>query len=508
MSSLSYAQTFTRTELSTPLTTPWEITYGPDDFLWLTEYGGKVSRVNPVNGDKTTIYTAPDFFEGSPLEGSPTCPGAVIGSGTLGLTLHPDFMDESTPFIYFVYSYNSGSAQAPSTKFRIKRLTWDATSSTVVADSNVVNDIPTGFDHLGGRLLAIKQNNIPYLVLSVGDNGVSEEGNPDCYSPPSDNPNNFTQDISTKNGKIHRFNMDGSIPANNPVAGNSMYTRGHRNPQGLMFNPNSETLYAIEHGDRTDDEINVLHKGMNYGWKHVRGYHDDESFDGEANFVSNYIPNPLIENDSLVEPLYAWCNTPATSSVWTDWCTVAPSGGMYYGSNGIGEWENSLLVVTLKDGVDTDKEVYQFKLQENGSLEPSTEENPNPKRFFAEDQDLNGRLRDITVSNDGKVVYLINNGGPSPDKITVYTYQYVGIPEPVPHQIKLYPNPVSDELTINGIYNVNQLKAIEISTILGEKVLVEYNEDLNIDVSEFSTGVHIIYIHYQDKTLVSKFVKL
>lgn len=506
-SSLGYAQTFVRSELPTSLTTPWEITYGPDNFLWITEFGGKVSRVNPLNGAKTTIYTAPDFFEGSVLEGSPTCPNAFIGSGTLGLALHPDFSNTATSYVYFVYSYNSGTAQAPATKFRIKRLTWDSNSNTVIADSNIVNAISTGYDHLGGRLLAVKQNNTPYLFLSIGDHGVSEENTPDCYSPQSSNPNNFTQDISTQNGKIHRFNMDGSIPADNPVGGNSMYTRGHRNPQGLMYNPDLEILYDVEHGNRTDDEINVLHKGMNYGWKQVRGYHDDDSFSGESDFVSNYVPNALIANDSLVEPIYAWCNTPSTSTVWTDWCTVAPSGGMYYGSDGISEWENSLLVVTLKDGLDTDKEVFQFKLEANGDLVPSTVDNPNPKQFFAEDQDLNGRLRDITVSNDGKRVYLINNGGGMPDGITVYTYQTIGVPEPLPNHIKLYPNPVNNKLSIDGLTNLTHLKEIRISSVLGQSISVNYNESHDIDVSNLASGIHFVYIVYEKKTYVRKFIK-
>lgn len=501
------AQTFVRTELPTSLTTPWEITYGPDDHLWITEEGGKVSRVNPYTGDKTVVYTASDYFGGSPLENSVLCPNLSIGAGTLGLALHPDFEEDETSYIYFVYSYNSGTVQAPATKFRIKRLKWDIANNMVVSDSNIVNTITTGYDHLGGRLLAVKQNNTPYLFLSVGDNGRSEQSSPDCYSPQSNNPNNFTQDIETQNGKIHRFNMDGSIPTDNPVAGNSFYTRGHRNPQGLIYNPDLDVIYDIEHGDRTDDEINILQKGMNYGWKWVRGYHDDESFAGEADFVANYTPHPLVANDALVEPIYSWCTTPSTSNTWTDWCTVAPSGGGYYGSTTISEWTNSLLVVTLKDGLTTDKEVYQFKLQANGELAPSTEQNPNPKRYFAEDQEQNGRLRDIAISNDGGSIFLINNGGADEDKITKYTLESFGLPGNNQANIVLYPNPVSHILKVSGIKDITQLKSVKISSILGQTKQVDFNDSLEIDVSALKQGIHFVSFEYADRVYVKKFVK-
>lgn len=502
-----YPQSFQRSELPTEVSTPWEILYGPDDFIWLTESGGRVSRIDPSNGNKTVIYTANDYFGGSPLENSPLCPNLSIGSGTLGLALHPDFLNSNTAFIYFVYSYNSGTTQVPVTKFRIKRLEWNAASNLVVNDSNIVNLITTGYDHLGGRLMSIKQNNIPYLFLTIGDNGTSEQSSPNCYAPQSTNPNNFAQDITTQNGKIHRFNIDGTIPFDNPVSNNSFYTRGHRNPQGLIYNPNLDIIYDIEHGDRTDDEINILHKGMNYGWKNVRGYHTDNSFSGEANYVNNYTPNPLISNDSLVEPFFAWCNTPNTSSSWTDWCTVAPSGGIYYGNNTIPQWQNSLLVVTLKDGVSTDKEVYQFKLEPNGKLTPSTNQNPNPQKFFGSDQLLNGRLRDIAISNDGKSVYLINNGGATADKITVYKYQ----PDTVINEqinIELYPNPTSNIIKIKGLENYSIIKDIYITTMLGARVNIETENYQNIDISMLRKGIYFIHIVLEQEKYSLKFIKV
>lgn len=502
---LAQAQQFTRSELTTLLNVPWEITYGPDNFLWISEAGGKVARVDPQSGAKTLIYTAPDYFGGSLLEQSPLCFNPTIGAGTLGLTLHPDFLQAGNAFVYFVYSYNNGTISAPATNFKIKRLTWDSATNTVVNSMDLVDSISTGYDHLGGRLLSIKQNGIPYLFLTIGDHGASEDSNPTCYDPQSSNPNNFAQDPSTQNGKIHRFNMDGTIPIDNPISGNSFFTRGHRNPQGLMYNSQLDIVYAIEHGDKTDDEINVLYKGMNYGWKNVRGFHSDNNYPGEAAFIASYIPDANIPSDSLVQPFYSFCSTlPDVSTNYLDWCTVAPSDGIYYGSSAIPEWTNSLLVTTLKNGLSTDSEVYQFKLEANGSLSPSTVSNPNPKRFFAEDQTLNGRLRDITISPDGKKIFLINNAGTAADKITVYDYNEIDSTHG--EQLWLYPNPSSDLLIIKFADNLEAEEIILYNT-QGQEV---YSSTVNfetINTSAFSSGVYFVKLITPKTKIIRKYLK-
>ena len=505
---ISHAQSFTRSEFITDLVKPWEIIYGPDDFLWLSESGGKVLRADPLTGEMNVIYTATDYFDGSDLEESQLCAGLRIGKGTLGLALHPNFMDANDSFLYFVYSYNSGTEEDPATKFRIKRLQWDSINNEVVGDTNIVNNLPTGYDHLGGRLMAIEQEGEQYLILTIGDNGRSELSG-DCYDPPSSNPNHFAQDVNTQNGKVHRFNMDGSTPTDNPIPNNSFYTRGHRNPQGLIYNPNLETLYCIEHGDDTDDEINLLHKGMNYGWKDVRGYHNDNSLVGEADYVANYQPNPFITDDALVEPIYSWCTIPSSSSNGLNWCTVAPSDGIYYGSESIPEWENSLLVVTLKDGATTDREVYQFKLQDDGELVPSTPDNVNPKKFFGEDQDINGRLRDITISPDGKSIYLINNSGTDANKIIVYTYKEPSSNQVIEQDLRpvVFPNPADNEITIQGIADLSKLEFLQITSAVGQTKQLQLNSNNTIDISHLEKGIHFIQITKGEENFVLKFMK-
>jgi glucose/arabinose dehydrogenase len=491
--------TFSRSELPTQLSNPWEMTYGPDGYLWITENGGKVSRVDPVSGAKTVVYTAPDYFAGSPLEANPVCTSFQIGKGTFGLALHPDFMLPSLSYIYYVYSYNSGTVQAPATKLKVVRLTWDVINNVASAPTDLITMMPIGYDHFGGRLLAVKQDQNSYLYLSIGDNGISETNAPNCYDPLESNPNYNAQDVNYKNGKIHRFNIDGTIPQDNPISGNSFWTRGHRNPQGLMYNPLQDVLYDAEHGDRTDDEVNVLYKGMNYGWKWVRGVHYDNNYPGEWDYINNYVPHAQILNDSLVQPLFSFCASPQpTDPEYLNWCTVAPSDGIYYGSNAIPSWQNSLLVVSLKDGTSNDQAVYQFKLNADGKSMAT----PGPYVFFANDHALNGRLRDIAVSSDGSKIYLINNGGTNADKITVYTYLYTDVNEndATAKTVKVFPNPGNGNYSLN----INAQKTTKASivvyditgrVVLGDNVSLKAGENLlPLTLANATQGIYMVSI--------------
>lgn len=484
-----FSQKFTRSELITGLSGPWEIIYGPDGYLWITESGGRVTRVNPANGTKTTVYQAPDYFGGSPLEQLQVCFMPNIGAGTYGMALNPDFMSGS-PFVYFMYSYNKGTQNAPDTRFKIVRLTWDKASGSIVAATNLIQDLPNGYDHFGGRILIIPQEGMYYLFLTIGDHGISGENNPSCYNPQSLNPNNQAQNPAFMNGKVHRFHLDGSVPANNPIPGNSFYTRGHRNPQGLMFNTKEQLIYSIEHGDRTDDEINLLSPGKNYGWKQVRGYSSDDNFPGELNFAQSYTPHPLVPNDGLVDPLFSWCSVAQPSVlVYLDWCTVAPSDGLYYNSAAIPDWSNSLLVVTLKNGSQTDCQVYRFKLSENGrNLVPSSAIQANPTTYFAEDQNLNGRLRDICISPDGKKLFLINNGGTDSDKIIVYTL----IEEPLLPEIfslTFAPNPFTRTFTISCSETLTHVK---VSNELGQTIKECYPVNKETEIVLENAGFYLV----------------
>jgi glucose/arabinose dehydrogenase len=179
----------------------------------------------------------------------------------------------------------------------------------------------------------------------------------------------------SKNGKILRINFDGTVPADNPIAGNPLWSYGHRNAQGLVFV--GDSLFSSEHGPDTDDEVNMIHKGANYGWPNVKGDCDAN----EEEFCAAH---------NVIEPLMAW--TP----------TIAPSGMAYYLKDEIPQWKNSLLLCTLKH-----ERLIQLKLDDQEAAVVST------KDYFVGEF---GRLRDACISPDGKV-YLCTSNGDGADKI-------------------------------------------------------------------------------------------
>lgn len=501
----SFGQSFIRTELPTVLSSPWEITYGPDGYLWISEKNGTIARVDPFTGSKNIVYTASEYFPGSPSEQLTLCHTPMIGAGTMGLALHPDFLINDSSFLYLFYSYNAGTALNPKTSFKIARIKWDSALQTAGNETTILENIPSGYDHLGGRLLAVKQANRNFLYVSIGDHGISEDNSPGCYIPSESNPNNFTQHPDSLNGKILRLNLNGSVPYDNPIPGNPMFTRGHRNPQGFAFNSEKELVYDIEHGDRTDDELNLLKAGMNYGWKTVRGFPEDESFPNEATVYANYTPHPLIANDRLVSPIFSWCTVPPPpGSPNSDWCTVAPSDGIYYGNKAIHQWKNSVLVTTLKDGTTTDKSVHLIRLSEDGTSLCNSTLLPNHEILFAEDQSLNGRLRDITLSPDGRTVFLINNGGTDRDKITVYHYNPSA--DLLESELLMFPNPASTNLYFTAAV---KLKQIQIFDSVGKLVWTLESEDITgISISSLSDGVYSILALGEDQIKrIAQFIK-
>jgi aldose sugar dehydrogenase len=317
---------------------PWELVWGPDNFIWMTERDGRISRVNPSTGAVIPLLTVAESESNN--EG-----------GMLGLALHPNF--SSTPHVFVAYEYFSGSQYLE----KIVRFTYNGT--TLVSPVILIDNIRGSSIHNGCRLLIS-----PDLKLYITTGDASDQSLP--------------QNISSRNGKVLRLNLDGSVPSDNPVAGNPYWTFGHRNAQGMVFANNK--LIVSEHGPTTDDEINIIEKGRNYGWPNVKGPCDGSS---EKTFCNA---------NNVKEPIKAW--TP----------TVAACGMDYYNNNLIPEWKNSLLMVALKNA-----RLYQMKMDATQSSITETNE------YLTNDY---GRLRDLCISPAGKVYICTSNGGGN-DKIIV-----------------------------------------------------------------------------------------
>lgn len=220
----------TASDLATGLQVPWEVKWGNDDHLWVTERRGRILRINPENGSTVTVLNHEAQVQSG---GEP---------GMLGLELHPDF--PGTPLVYVVYNYNQGG-----TRERLSSFRWNG--SILENEQIIFDNIPGGGIHNGSRLLMTDDRKI---LMTVGDRGSAATA----------------QDLSSLNGKILRMELDGSIPNDNPIPGSYVYSWGHRNPQGLTYGPGRQ-VYSSEHGASNSDEFNLIEPNRNYGWPTVQG---------------------------------------------------------------------------------------------------------------------------------------------------------------------------------------------------------------------------------------------
>ena len=272
---------FRKSVVVSGLAGPWELTWGPDAKLWVTERTGKrVVRVDPATGEKTVAVTIDEV----------SAPGGQ--DGLLGMALHPELLKGTgKDYVYVAYTYvDQGQAGHPSVADpkspyrhlygKIVRFTYQPADGKLTGAVNVITGLPAGNDHMGGRL---KFGPDSQLYLTIGDQGNNQLGN---YCLAVESQRLPTQkevtgkDYSAYVGKSLRLNLDGSVPKDNPkLKGvvSHVFTYGHRNPQGLDFGPDG-TLYSSEQGPKTDDEVNILKRGGNYGWPHVAGLKDNQAY--------------------------------------------------------------------------------------------------------------------------------------------------------------------------------------------------------------------------------------
>ncbi|QPA53404.1 PQQ-dependent sugar dehydrogenase [Lysinibacillus sphaericus] len=211
------------------LHTPWSIEKS-DTALYVAERPGNIVKITEDVVERQQVLLKKD------LSSAPE-------AGLLGFVLAPDFT--TTYIAYAYYTYEEESAQFN----RVVTLTlidnkWQETDL-------LIDRIQSGTYHHGGRL---KIGPDSKLYVTVGD-----------ATQPS-----LAQDLDALEGKILRLNLDGSIPNDNPFPRSYVYSYGHRNPQGLAWATDG-TMYASEHGNAANDEINVIEKGKNYGWPLMEG---------------------------------------------------------------------------------------------------------------------------------------------------------------------------------------------------------------------------------------------
>ncbi len=389
--------------VATGLAGPWEVTWGPDQHLWVTERTGKrIVRIDPATGMKTVALTIPDVFTD------------VGQDGLLGLALHPDFsFGMGSDYVYVAHTYDADPGPSLARRLGIRRYTYDAAAATLGSPLDVLRGLPSHNDHVGGRLAIGPDRR---LYLTIGDGGANFGQNRCMANRALELPTAAAvaaKDWSAYWGKILRIELDGAIPANNPVVDgvrSHVFSYGHRNPLGLAFGPTG-LLYESEHGPSSDDEINLIQSGRTYGWPRVAGFQDDKAY-VFANWSAATEPCaglpraetpvpasvPVQRESSFAHPQF----TPPLRTFFTvdsaadirglGSATIAPGGLDVYTRGAVPAWRNSLLALSLVRGT-----VYRLPLSADGRSVAGT-----PIELF---QTAN-RYRDIAIDPEGRTIYL------------------------------------------------------------------------------------------------------
>jgi PQQ-dependent dehydrogenase (s-GDH family) len=396
-------ETFKSRVVTSGLESPWEITWGPDGFLWVTERVGKrVVRVNPADGSKSIALTLGEIYQ------------TLSQDGLLGMALHPDLLRRAgRDYVYLAYTYNAGAAGKVDRRMKIRRYTYDAATQQLGDPMDILTRLPHGTDHGAGRLVFGPDAK---LYLSRGDHGSNFLANYCDVNRAQETPTEEEirqQDWTTYQGKILRINLDGSIPRDNPVirgVRSHIYSYGHRNPEGMAFD--GDKLYASEHGESIDDELNLIQPGKNYGWPLIAGFQDDQSY-VFANWSASRpepcaslkfdVLNPppsvprLKESESkipdFVPPLKTFFTVPNNYDLRTlGNATTAPAGVDVYTNSRIPGWNHSLLMTGMISGV-----VFRMPLA-NGGTRIAGE----PITYFK----ARNRYRDLAINPDGVHIYV------------------------------------------------------------------------------------------------------
>jgi glucose/arabinose dehydrogenase len=323
------------------LEVPWELVFPPDGRILVTERPGRVRVIR--NG---ALQQAPWA----------TLPVASVSeSGLMGMALHPQFATNG--HLYVCYTYRDSGGRLANRVARLTDVEGRGVNHQVVLDG-----IPGAPIHDGCRLGFGPDGK---LYVAMGDAAAAGQA----------------QNLGSLSGKVLRLEADGSAPIDNPFPGSYIYTYGHRNPQGLAWHPVTGDLFITEHGPDTNDEVNILHPGGNYGWPDILG---------------------AVNNPRFRDPILTF--TP----------TIAPAGAAFYSgqpaAGGPASWEGNFLFANLKAS-----HLHRVIL-----APPNFRTVLSHQRLF---EGQFGRLRAVAMAPDGYLYFTTSNrdgrGAPRPgdDKV-------------------------------------------------------------------------------------------
>lgn len=329
---------------------PWGMAFLPAGEILVTDRAGSLYLLR--NGRKTDIEGVPEVW-------------ARGQGGLLDIELHPDYAESDNQWIYLTYaSPDRRGEQGSGANTALLRARLDG--NRLVNQEVIFKALPNyrSRHHFGSRVVFDQEG---YLYMTIGDRGDRDK----------------VQSFSNFRGKIIRLNDDGSIPSDNPFVGqpnhlDAIWSGGHRNPQGLAIHPQTGQLWSHEHGPRGGDELNLIRKGVNYGWPLIT-------------YGVNYSGSKITSATSragLEQPIVHW--TPS----------IAPCGMTFVTSNVYPEWQGNILVGSLKF-----QQLHRLELNENiVTHEESLLENIG--RVRAIEQGPDGYIY-VAVEGPGKIYRLV-----------------------------------------------------------------------------------------------------
>lgn len=313
---------------------PWGMAFLPDGRLLVTERDGRMRLIGTDGQLSEPLAGVPEVF-------------AQGQGGLLDVALAPDF--ESSGTIYF--SYSEPRQDGNGTAVALARLNADGSAPRLEDVQVIFRQQPSynGNVHFGSRIVPTPDGK---LFVTLGERFQMK----------------YAQDLSRHWGKVVRINADGSVPDDNPFVGREgarpeIWSYGHRNPQAAALHPDTDELWIVDHGPRGGDEVNVVRKGLNYGWPVI-------------NYGRHYTGEEIPEKrEGMEQPLYYWDPS------------IAPSGMAFYTAGRAPQWRGNLFVGALAGQ-------HLARLVLDG------------ERVTAEERlltDLNQRIRDVKQGPDGAI---------------------------------------------------------------------------------------------------------
>lgn len=279
---------------------PWAMSFLPDGNAVVTEKRGNLVLIDAATRQLTRIKNVPRVDSSSQ-------------AGMFQVLPHPRYAENG--WLYLAYSHpqkNAAGNEVSLTRIvrgKLKNGEWVEQQTIFQAPLEMYP--PAGGVHFGGRIVIDKKG---YLFFTIGERGRGENA----------------QDLSVVMGKVHRVFDDGRVPEDNPFvnqppAAPTIWSYGHRNPQGLAIDPSTGDLYDSEHGPRGGDELNCIKRGLNYGWPVIT-------------YGMNYDGTPmtnLTAKEGMEQPVAYWVPS------------LAVSGITFYTGDLFPKWKNQLFLASL-----------------------------------------------------------------------------------------------------------------------------------------------------------------